>query len=193
MGKVFLTSDLHFGHDRRFLYEPRGFSSIEEHDATVLKNIQELVDPDDDLWVLGDLMLGNNEHGMELLRQLPGHLHIIRGNHDTDARWALYATLPNVTLHGWADTLRYKKYNFYLSHYHTDVSNLDDQPQLRAHVLNLFGHTHQKNSFWHDIPYYFHVGLDSNDNKPVLLDDIIERMKKENQKCIELCGVEVET
>lgn len=192
MGKIYLCSDLHFGHSKAFLYEPRGFSSIQEHDETIIKNICETVDPDDDLWILGDLMLGDNEHGMECLRRLPGHLHIVLGNHDTSVRQELYSTLPNATLHGWAEVLRYKKYTFYLSHYHTDVSNLDDQPQLRAHTLNLFGHTHQKNSFWHDIPYYFHVGLDSNDNRPISLDDIIQKMKEENQKCIDMCGIEVE-
>ena len=29
---VYITSDLHFGHNRNFIYESRGFSSIEEHD-----------------------------------------------------------------------------------------------------------------------------------------------------------------
>lgn len=192
MGKIFVCSDLHFGHNRNFIYEPRGFSSIQEHDEIIVKNIRETVGFDDDFWILGDLLLGDNEHGMECLRQLPGHLHIVRGNHDTDTRWTLYSTLPNATLHGWADMLKYKKYNFYLSHYHTDVATLDENPRLHEHTLNLFGHSHQKSSFWHDIPYYFHVGLDSNDNRPISLDDIIQKMKEENQKCIELCGVEVE-
>lgn len=36
--KIWFTSDLHFGHNKSFLYEPRGFNSIEEHDATIIKN-----------------------------------------------------------------------------------------------------------------------------------------------------------
>lgn len=184
MGKIFLTSDLHFGHDRQFLYEPRGFSSIQEHDEAIIANWNSVVAPEDTVYVLGDLMLGDNEHGMECLRRLNGNLKIVRGNHDSDTRWALYGTLPNVELLGWASVLKYRKYVFYLSHYHTDVSNLDDNQYLRSHTLNLYGHSHQKERFWHDIPYYFHVGLDSNNNTPVLLDDIIEMMKAEKQKCI---------
>ena len=39
MGRIFVTSDLHFGHDRGFLYEPRGFNSPEEHDKGIIKNL----------------------------------------------------------------------------------------------------------------------------------------------------------
>lgn len=131
-------------------------------------------------------MLGDNTHGMECLSKLNGNINIIRGNHDTDTRWSLYATLPNVTLLGYAWAIKYRKYIFYLSHYHTDTANLDDNEYLRSHTLGLYGHTHQKAQFWNDIPYYFHVGLDSNNNTPILLDDVIKKMKTENNKCIDM-------
>jgi hypothetical protein len=35
-----------------------------------------------------------------------------------------------------------------------------------------------------DTPYLFHVGLDSNDCRPVLLDDAIEMMKEKTQECL---------
>ena len=35
---IYFTSDTHFCHDKEFLYKPRGFSSIEEHDKTVVEN-----------------------------------------------------------------------------------------------------------------------------------------------------------
>ena len=38
MSKIFVTSDTHFGHDRGFLYEPRGFENIQEHDVLMLKH-----------------------------------------------------------------------------------------------------------------------------------------------------------
>ena len=40
---IYLSSDLHFGHDREFLWGPRGFSSIEENDNTILKNFKEIL------------------------------------------------------------------------------------------------------------------------------------------------------
>ena len=36
MSEVYITSDLHFGHNQSFLYEPRGFSSIGEHDRVII-------------------------------------------------------------------------------------------------------------------------------------------------------------
>ena len=35
---IYLTSDTHFCHNKDFLYEPRGFQSIEEHDEAIVKN-----------------------------------------------------------------------------------------------------------------------------------------------------------
>ena len=126
MGKIFLSSDLHFGHQREFIWGPRGFASSLEHDEAIIRNWNAVVGEDDDVYMLGDLMLGNTEHGLECLRRLNGRLHIIRGNHDTDTRWDLYFELPNVVdLCGWSDLIRYRKYHFYLSHFPTLTGNLE--------------------------------------------------------------------
>ena len=193
--KIFLVSDTHFGHNREFLYGPRGFSSIQEHDEAIINNWNSVVGSNDIVYHLGDVMLNDNDHGLECLHQLNGNIIIIPGNHDTDSRIALYKTLSNVKvletdIEGLrvaaAATIRYKKYNFYLSHHPTLTSNLDADPYLRANLINLYGHTHQQNHFYEDRPYMFHVGLDSNNNTPVLLDDAIELMKAEVQKCIDM-------
>ena len=77
MGRIFVTSDLHFGHDRGFLYEPRGFDNIEDHDEAVIANWNSVVNEDDDVYVLGDLMLNDNAHGVECIKRLNGTIHII--------------------------------------------------------------------------------------------------------------------
>ena len=178
MSRIFVTSDTHFGHDRGFLFSPRGFTSIQEHDAAVIANWNSVVNPDDVVYHLGDVMLNDNEHGLECLRQLNGHIKIVPGNHDTDKRIELYKQLENIEVLPMAITLKYKKYNFYLSHHPTLTSNLEKAPYLRMHLINLYGHTHQQDKFFQDMPYMFHVGMDSNGNKPVSLDDAIEMMKE---------------
>lgn len=196
---IWITSDTHFGHDREFLYGPRGFNSIQEHDEAVIANWNAVVAPEDTVYHLGDVMLGDSGHGMNCLQRLNGNIIIIPGNHDTDSRIALYKTLPNVKVLSTeieglklaaAATFKYRKYNFYLSHHPTMTSNLDADPYLRANLLNLYGHTHQQKQFYEDRPYMFHVGLDSNNNTPVLLDDAIEKMKAEVQKCLEILQTE---
>ena len=133
-------------------------------------------------------MLGNNNYGMGCLAVLNGHIKIIPGNHDTATRLELYKKLPNVEVLGLAEMIRYKKYNFYLSHHPTMTSNLEKAPFLRMHLINLFGHTHQNKQFYQDIPFMFHVGMDSNNCTPILLDDAISLMQEETQKCLELTG-----
>ena len=184
MGKIFLSSDLHFGHDREFLWGPRGFKSSKEHDEAIIRNWNAVVGEDDDVYVLGDLMLGDNDWGVQCIEALNGNIHVIRGNHDTDRRWEFfYPTCVNVDLVGWSDVLNYRKYHFYLSHFPTLTGNLEKE-SLHQMTLNLFGHTHSKEKFFEDRPYMYNVSLDANDNTPVLLDDIIERMKEKVQECL---------
>ena len=74
---IFLTSDLHFNHEKPFLYEPRGFNSFEEANKAIIDRYNEVVSPGDDVYILGDLMLGDNDKGIECIKQLNGNLHII--------------------------------------------------------------------------------------------------------------------
>ena len=189
MGKIFVTSDTHFGHDREFLWGPRGFTNFTDHDEKVIENWNKVVNPEDTVYHLGDVMLGDNAYGIACLKRLNGNIKIIPGNHDTSSRLKLYRELENVEVLGLAEMLKYKKYNFYLSHHPTITSNLEKAPYLRMHLINLFGHTHQQNKFYMSMPYMFHVGMDSNNCTPVLLDDAIEMMKAETQICIEFLGL----
>lgn len=185
MGRIYLTSDLHFGHEREFLYGPRGFNTIQEHDEAVITQWNEIVQEDDDVYACGDLMLNDNEHGLECLRRLNGRLHLVRGNHDTDARWGMYMSLPNVVEMNNVIIMKYRKYHFYLSHYPTLTANLEKE-SLHQCTINLFGHTHQKTNFYQDMPFMYHVGLDSHDCYPVLLDDAIEEMKAKVKECVDM-------
>lgn len=181
---IFVTSDLHFGHDREFLWGPRGFKSSKEHDEAIIANWNSVVGPEDVVYVLGDIMLGDNEWGRECMNRLEGRIHLIRGNHDTDKRW--YEVYPYIhsieEMWGWAHVIHYRKYHFYLSHFPTDTANIEAE-NLHQCTLNLFGHTHSKDKFRADQPMYYNVALDANDNTPVLLDNIIERMKNKVKEC----------
>ena len=187
MGKIFATSDLHFCHNREFIWGARGFKSIEEHDAEIIKRWNEVVTAEDDVYILGDLMLGDNAHGIHCLSQLNGKLHILTGNHCTSARQKLYHTLENmVEFCGCATTIKYKKKQLYLSHYPTITSNMEANPHQA--VFNLYGHTHQTTNFYNGQPFMYHVGVDSHNCYPVLLDDVITEIKNEINACITALG-----
>lgn len=180
---IWLTSDLHFYHDRGFIYEPRGFDNVEDMNKTIVEKFNSKVGPDDDVYILGDLMLNNNEGGIELIKSLNGKLHVVWGNHDTNPRLELYKTCPNIVEVVPACYLHYKHYHFFCTHYPCITGNLEKE-SLQKCTCNLFGHTHQMDNFYQDIPFMYHVGVDSHDCYPVSIDQIIEEMEAKVQECI---------
>lgn len=174
MGKIFITSDLHFFHNQSFIYEPRGFNNVYDMSEAIIKNWNSVISLDDDVYVLGDLMLNDNTNGIRYIKYLNGKIHIILGNHDTDTRIELYKDCYNVVEIVCAKRLKYRKYNFYLSHYPTLTANYDDGKDLWAKTINLCGHTHTQDPFvdW-DKGIIYHCELDAHNNTPILLDDII--------------------
>ena len=175
---VNIGSPFWLGHDRDFIWGPRGFSSVEEHDKTIIKNWNQLVSWDDEVWVLGDLMLNDNEGGVRKINQLAGNIKIIYGNHDSASRIKMYSEIsPRIKTIGYADILKYKGYSFYLSHYPTLCANGGEKP-LEREVVNICGHTHTQNKFSDmDKGLIFHCEMDTNNCCPWLLDDIIEDIK----------------
>lgn len=179
--KIWLTSDLHFGHDREFIWKPRGFPSIDEMNKTYVERWNFTVSPEDDVYCLGDVIMGDKSN-IEWVKRLNGYIHIAIGNHDTDARIKMYKELENVVEVADAFRIKYKKHLFYLCHFPVLTGNLEDE-HLRQMTLNLFGHTHQTTNFYNDIPFMYHVGVDSHNGYPVLLDNIIEEMYAKVEEC----------
>ena len=179
MGKVWFTSDLHFCHQREFLYEPRGFNSVYEMNEAIVKNFNEVVGWDDDLYILGDIMLNDNVEGTKLLQRLPGqNIYIIRGNHDTDTRLEIFKGLPRVTYLGYADIIKFGNQRFYLSHFPTVTTNFDDGHEFRKRVLSLSGHTHSKEIWQPTCPTSYNVALDAHNNYPVEITEIYNTFKE---------------
>ena len=170
---IFFSSDYHFGHDKEFLWGPRGLPSMFANSQAIVGNHNAMVKDEDDVYVLGDLMLGDNEYGLQMIKSLKGKLHIILGNHDTDTRIKLYEQLPNVVEITYAKVIKIGKQHYYLSHYPTMTANYDDKP-YHNHMINLYGHTHQQTNFYNNNPFMYHVGVDSHDCYPVSIEQINE-------------------
>lgn len=80
----FVVSDTHFGHENILEYDRRPFASIEEHDEAMIAKWNAVVQPKDEVRCLGDLAwYGKKAQMIELLGRLNGHIHLMRGNHDT--------------------------------------------------------------------------------------------------------------
>lgn len=182
MANIWLTSDLHFGHDREFIWGPRGFKNVYEMNEAIIKNWNTVIAPEDEVYVLGDLMLGDNEVGIKMIKQLKGKIHIILGNHDTAKRIELYEQCYNIVDIKYADLIKYNGYSFYLSHYPTITSNLEKEFGKHC-LLNIHGHTHDQNNFYNGLPFCYHTGLDSHNCTPVEIETILNDIKKEVETC----------
>lgn len=151
----------------------------------IIKNFNEVMDNTDTLYILGDCFLYDNEEGIRLMRRLPGKKIIIWGNHDTKERQKLLKAEEQFLCIGYGEMLKYNGYHFFLSHYPTATTNNDTDKPLKRKVINLCGHVHACDKFC-DMHYNsglcYHVELDAHDNKPVLIDDIIEDIKNYQKK-----------
>lgn len=179
MGKIWVTSDTHFCHNRDFLYKPRGFNSVWDMNEAIIKNWNSVVSWEDEVYLLGDVMLNNNAEGVKCLNRLAGKIYIITGNHDTSNRVQEYVNIrPNILHLGLATILKYNGYTFYLSHYPTITNNYDVDKPLKNRVINLCGHTHTENPFIDaNKGLIYHCELDAHKMYPVLIDDVIEDIK----------------
>lgn len=176
---IWITSDTHFGHNQDFLYNPRGFENISEHDQKIIDKWNEIIQPDDVVYHLGDVMLNDNEYGMKCLEQLNGNIKIVPGNHDTSKRLVLYQTLSNVEVLNLAEIIKFEKYNFYLSHHPTITSNLDFDKPLKARLINICGHCHTKDKFLDmDKGVIYHVEMDAHNCQPIKLETILTEIKE---------------
>lgn len=79
--RVWFTSDQHYGHKNIIKHSGRPFSSVEEMDAALIANHNEVVHHDDTVYHLGDFAWHDKkvEH---YLSQLRGQHYLVPGNHD---------------------------------------------------------------------------------------------------------------
>lgn len=177
------TSDLHIGHDKDFLWGPRGFSNVTEMDTAIIKNWNSVVAPEDTVYILGDMYLGTNcvEHS-RVFRNLNGKIGFICGNHDTETKIYRCVMEFGFSCYGYGMPYKHSKnWRFFCSHYPTLTGNYDDNK--RRPVINLCGHTHTKDKFadWNKGSIY-HVELDAHNMYPVSIEQIIKDIEKENFK-----------
>lgn len=170
---IYFSSDLHLNHNKLFIYEPRGFKNIYEMNNTIIKNFNSIITWEDDLYLLGDNFLGELESGISLFNQLPGKIHLIWGNHDTDNRKEVMSKCHNVVeTIGYAGMIKYNKYHFYISHFPTYTTNFDDYKKpLKQRTLCLAGHTHSRELF--EPCGSYNVAVDAHSCFPVSIDKII--------------------
>src|SRR5689334_18837471 len=82
---VWFTSDTHFGHANVIKYCDRPFADASEMDEMMIVNWNAVVRPGDHVYHLGDFSFHRDGTSTKIVRRLMGNIHLIRGNHDSDA------------------------------------------------------------------------------------------------------------
>jgi len=123
-GKIWILSDLHFGHSYILNLERTMFKSIEEHDNVIFNNLKKTISSEDTFLCLGDL--GKNWE--KYIKKLKCYKVLILGNHDNDTE-EKYKKFWNEVYDG---PLFLNKYCV-CSH---------EPVQISDHFLNIHGHLH---------------------------------------------------
>ena len=172
MSDIWLISDTHLGHDKEFIWKARGFQSVEEMNAIIIENWNKIVKPDDIVYHLGDVIMGDLNAGLALLKQLNGHINLAIGNHETSARLEAFNNLSNFTNIQFGYRLKTKKKTFLLAHYPILTGNFDN-----SKTYSLHGHTHSSNPFC-EYDMMYNVNCDAHNCAPIAYEDILIDISK---------------
>ena len=172
---VYFTSDLHFGHTNIIKYCNRPFESVEDMDKALISNWNETVQPDDEIYILGDFTMRGPGNARGYLSALNGRKYLIVGNHDQ------FLDQFNET-ESWFEWVKdyavvdFDGISFVLFHY-----PIVEWFRFGKGSIHLYGHLHNSEPAVTKIPpniRAFNVGVDVNDFSPVSVDEILKRANK---------------
>lgn len=180
MVDIWVVSDWHLFHENIISYGERPFTSAIEMNDALLTYHNELVKPNDHVYMLGDATILRGSGGsqsakrfIELVRKFNGHKRIIPGNHDHfPVKVYVEAGFEKVVGTGrWIDNLLF-------SHYPVHPSSIGTA------TANVHGHTHQKpdlpparsKGYKEDDPEiirpYINVCVERTNYRPLHLDEV---------------------
>jgi calcineurin-like phosphoesterase family protein len=187
-GKVWITSDTHFGHKNIVrgvtnwrtqdgevpVGSTRDFQTIEQMNERLVDGINNVVGQDDTLIMLGDVSFGGFENiGLFIDRIICKNIHLILGNHDhhiDNNRGDIQDKFLSVN-HYLETNIEGK--DFVLCHYPLQSWN-----GMNKGVIHLHGHVHLPEDKKFGKGKKMDVGVDGNGMDPYSINDIIKIMDK---------------
>ena len=192
--RVYFTSDSHFNHNQKFIYESRGYKNRYEHNDALIEKINEGVRPQDTLIHLGDFCLNITPPEFEsiLSRINCNNIAYIWGNHNScirryyeDAVTTEYGkdievypyAVGKLTYLGYYKELIVNGHMIVIHHYPHQIFN-----QMQKGAWQLSGHSHYSNpttQLDHPDNKILDVGWDGH-GKPLSFPEIQKIMMNKN-------------
>ncbi len=176
---IWFTSDTHFGHSGILKHQPERSAlygcDVAAMDAAIIDGINRVVQPNDALWILGDVCWKASRAGHYRARIRCRKIHVVMGNHDSTSLRSHVSSL---------DSMVYRKFDrgqqkFHLTHY-----PLASWRGREHGSIHLYGHSHGSmeeilNTIWPG-RRAMDVGMDYayrvlQQWRPFSLDEIVER------------------
>lgn len=164
MSRVYHTADWHLGHKAILKYRPQ-FTSVEEHNDTIINNYLATIRPRDTVYFHGDIIF--DEQYLETVKALPGNKILILGNHCTD----FLKTEDYIGVFQRIVSLTTKK--------HAWLSHAPIHPAELRGKFNIHGHVHAQTLS--DCRYY-NVSLENTDYYPISREEINQFFKENNNE-----------
>lgn len=170
MANIFVTSDTHLCHENIIKFTDvsgnkiRPFNNVWEMNETILQHWNSVVKPNDIVWHLGDVFMGNRKSAGAILNKLHGKKYLIVGNHD-HLNGKEFITLKEhfQEIHFWQV---WKKEKLILSH----IPLREDTFRPKGDKYrNIHGHIHEKPS--PDGPYR-NVCVEQTNYYPLSLEEL---------------------
>jgi calcineurin-like phosphoesterase family protein len=170
-----VISDTHFGHLGvcKFLREDgtklRPWDDPDEMDEEMIKRWNDTVRPNDKVYHLGDVVI--NRKALNVLYRLNGDKVLIKGNHDIFKLADYTPFFRDIRAYHVIDKM-------VLSHVPMHEESIE------RWTANIHGHLHYRRVLKNNKidPRYHNVSVEHTDYRPILFEDVLERIKKEQGK-----------
>lgn len=175
MTELFFTADWHLFHHNIIKYCNRPFKDIIQMQQRMVYKHNQVVEPKDTVWHLGDVSLLSSEFTGRIrkwVNKFNGTKHLVLGNHD---KWraTIYENVGFSTIHTvmWFERDGIK---FYLAHDPATYTTIQNDPN----TVLLCGHIHQL--FQHLLPEkrIINVGVDVWNFEPVSYNTILDLLRQ---------------
>lgn len=164
---VYFIADTHFSEENIILYENRPFKNIKEMDNELTIRWNQVVNNNDEIFVLGDFGAAGNEKS--ILGQLNGIKFLVKGNHDTETN-KYYRNLGFKEVYDYPVIIK----DFWI------LSHKPLYVNTNMPYANLFGHVHNSPIIKTYSRQHYCVSAERINYTPISLENIILKIKNQD-------------